>query len=86
MGGWCLVPEGDGAWSQGVWSGGVPGPGGEGSGPERVGACLVSGVPGPGGGVETPPKATAAGGMHPTGIHSSYFVSSKYIHRKYKLN
>ena len=40
----------------GVWSRGVPGPGG--SGP---GGCLV----------ETPPRtATAAGGTHPTGMHS----------------
>ena len=33
------------------------------------------GVPGPGGGVEStpPPTATAAGGMHPTGMHSCLF-------------
>ena len=36
---------------------------------------LVPGVAGPGGGgclVETPPTATAAGGTHPTGMHSCY--------------
>ena len=44
-----------------IW-GGVPG----------LGGCLVRGVPGPGGvpGVDLPRTATAAGGMHPTGMHS----------------
>ena len=47
---------GGGAWSRGAWSRG----------------CLLGGS-GPGGClVETPPlMATAAGGMHPTGMHSS---------------
>ena len=50
---------------------GVPGPGGS-----AFGGCLVWGVPGPGGArfggclVETPTTATAAGGTHPTGMHS----------------
>ena len=71
--GGCLVPGGG-------WSQGVPFLGGRGE------EGLVLGVPGPGGGgclvpdgvwshrgclVETPPRmATAAGGTHPTGIHS----------------
>ena len=47
-------------------------------------------MPSPGGGlVETPPTATAAGGTHPTGMHSCgiYFViKSKSIYiRKYPL-
>ena len=74
-GGVCLVPGGGGGglvpggclFSGGAWS---------------QGGCLVpgEGVPGPGGGwclvpggclVETPPgTATAAGGTHPTGMHS----------------
>ena len=51
--------------SGGAWSGGLPGPGG--------------GVPGPGGGlVETPPRtATAAGGTHPTGMHSCVYLIIK---------
>ena len=46
--------------------GGVPGRGGSGPG---GGACSRGG-----GGclVETPPTATAAGGTHPTGMHSCY--------------
>ena len=60
--------------------GGVPGPGGcllrggAWSGGGLVpGGCLVTGkgVPAPGGClVETPQTATAAGGTHPTGMHS----------------
>ena len=56
--------------------GGVPGPGGvccRGYAPG--GGCLVhGGVPGPGGGVcgDPPVTATAAGGTHPTGMHSCY--------------
>ena len=45
---------------RGVCSRGVPGPGG----------CMVQGVSAPGGPVETPRTATAAGGTHPTGMHS----------------
>ena len=60
-GGGCLVP-GMCAWSGGVcaWSGGV---------------CAWSGgcVPGPGGACLRPPRtATAAGGTHPTGMHSCF--------------
>ena len=45
-----------------AWSQGVPGLGG---------VCLVGRVSGPGGClVETPQTATAAGGTHPTGMHS----------------
>ena len=54
----CLVQGSTWSWG-GAWSqGGVPGRGGF--------------VPGPGGVLlETPPKtATAAGGTHPTGMHS----------------
>ena len=66
----------------GMVSGGVPGPGG--CAWSWVGGCLVlgGGVPGPGwqgawssGGclVENPPEtATAAGGTHPTGMHSCW--------------
>ena len=44
----------------GAWSRGVPGPGG--------------GVPGPGGAWWRPPRtATAAGGTHPTGMHSCFW-------------
>ena len=72
-GGICLGS----AWSQGVSvPGGLPGlegglvpgglPGAGGSAPGRFapGGCLV----------ETPPTATAAGGTHPTGMHSSYII------------
>ena len=66
-----MVPGG--SWSlRGAWSWGVPGPGG----PGPMGGWSW-GVPGPGGGsapggclVETPQMATAAGGTHPTGMHS----------------
>ena len=34
-------------------------------GPHQEGGCLV----------ETPPMATAAGGMHPTGIHSCILIN-----------
>ena len=61
-GGGCLVPGVPAGreclvlgW--GVWSWGVPGPGG--SGPRGVGAWW-----------RTPLVATAAGGTHPTGMHS----------------
>ena len=68
--GGCLVPGGylvqGGVWSWGgcLVPGVVPGPGGWVPGP--------GGVPGSGGClVETPPQtATAAGGTHPTGMHS----------------
>ena len=52
-------PGGRGAWSQGglVWGG---------SGPGAVPA--PRGVPGG----DPPPMATAAGGTHPTGMHSCY--------------
>ena len=70
---------------RGVCPGGVPGPGGACSrgvpGPKGSalgGGCLVPG----GGGIpacteaEPPPgeTATAADGMHPTGMHSCYFL------------
>ena len=42
----------------GAWSGGVPGPGGR----SAPGGYLV----------ETPGTATAAGGTHPTGMHSCF--------------
>ena len=47
-----------GIWSQGgAWSGG----------------CMALGGSGPGGAWWRPPEtATAAGGMHPTGMHSCY--------------
>ena len=64
----CLVQGGGGyAWSQGgvclvrglAWSGGWPGPGG--------GAWSLGVL------VETPSEiATAAGGTHPTGMHSCF--------------
>ena len=60
----CLVPEG-------VCSGGVPAPGEGGSAP---GGCLVlGGVPGG----DPLGTATAAGGTHPTGMHSclQYFCT-----------
>ena len=75
----CVCPWGVGAWSRG-W---VPGPAGGVSAP---GGCLVRGlsaprgVPAPGGyllwGVPggDPPTATAAGGSHPTGMHSCSFI------------
>ena len=66
----CVCPQG-GAWSQGVpgpgggaWSRGEPAPRGvsapRGSGPGW--GCLV----------EAPRTATAAGGTHPTGMHSCF--------------
>ena len=62
---WGVHDPGGGAWCQGVhgpWGWGVHGPGGW-------------GVHGPGGGlVETPRTATAAGGTHPTGMHSCYLT------------
>ena len=57
--GGCMVPGG--AWSRGCMVPGVHGPGG---------AWSWGLVHGPGGLVETPPTATAAGGTHPTGMHS----------------
>ena len=58
--GGCLLPGG--CLLLGVWFQGVPSPGG---------VCSGGGVPGPvgmpGG---DPPMATAAGGTHPTGMHS----------------
>ena len=76
----CLVQGAGGVWSKGwgclvlgggVWSRGVPGPGGVWS----QGGCLVLGKGGlvPGGwvsGGDPPRTATAAGGTHPTGMHS----------------
>ena len=49
--------------SGGAWSVGVPGLGGV-----CARGCLV-----PGGG-DPPGTATAAGGTHPTGMHSCYFI------------
>ena len=54
--GGCLVPGG------GCLLRGLPGPGGL--------CCPVPGACSAGGGVETPVMATAAGGTHPTGMHS----------------
>ena len=53
---------------------GVPGPGGVWSqGVSGAGGAWSQGVPGPGGYlVETPRTATAAGGTHPTGMHSCF--------------
>ena len=56
-----------GAWSQGVCSWGVSGPGG---------------VPGPGGCLVETPLATAAGGTHPTGMHSCCGLSLKTLSGK----
>ena len=71
----CVCPQGGGAWCGGVCSGGCLVPGG--SAPRRM--------PGPGGLVshhalrQTPPgeMATAADGMHPTGMHSCFTHASK---------
>ena len=52
-----VCPQG-GAWSGGAWSRGVPGPGGTWS----WGSALW----------RPPGTATAAGGTHPTGMHSSH--------------
>ena len=49
----------------GAWPGGVPGPGGAWSR-----GCLVLVLGGPGG--DPPGTATAAGGTHPTGMHSCW--------------
>ena len=58
----CLVPGG--VCSVGSCHGGVPGPGG----------CLVlGGCLAPRGWWRHPGMATALGGMHPTGMHSSGF-------------
>ena len=72
----CMVPE-EGcmvqgvcawswgcAWLGGVWSKGVHGP----RGVHGLGRCMVGG----GGLVEIPWTANAAGGMHPTGMHSCF--------------
>ena len=76
----CLVPGG-GAWSgwlPGLGWDGVPGPG-RGSGPGGGGAwsgdawsggCLV----------ETPQMTTAAGGTHPTGMHSCLVIFHRHPH------
>ena len=85
--GMCLS-TGGGAWSGGICSlaggaccqggacfqRGVPGLGG--GGLLRGGACsLVGGLLG--GLMETPRTATAAGGTHPTGMHSCLFIRTK---------
>ena len=59
-----------GAWSGGCLVWGVPGPGGAWS----RGVSGPRGVPGPGGspGGDSPGTATAAGGTHPTGMHSCW--------------
>ena len=60
----CVCPRGrgGGGWSQGcLLLGGLPGPGGGGGG-VGIPACTEADPPG-----ET---ATAAEGMHPTGMHS----------------
>ena len=71
-GGVC-VPSPGGAWSGVAWSGGA-----------WSGGCLLQGGPGPGGscsqggcspgvpGGDLPGTATAAGGTHPTGMHSCF--------------
>ena len=63
----------------GAKSRGVPGPGGGCLVPGdawSLGGCLVLGGSGPGGpGGDPPPQtATAAGGTHPTGMHSCYLT------------
>ena len=80
----CLVWGG--AWSRGVCSqGGLP-PGGEhllqggawsgGSAPR--GGAWSGGLPGPGGlGCLVPGGVTAAGGTHPTGMHSCSLMESR---------
>ena len=50
------VPAPGGAWSGGAWSGG----------------CLLWRVPAPGMPGGDPQMVTAAGSMHPTGMHSCY--------------
>ena len=72
-----LLPGG--AWSQGGLLWGVPGPGGLLPGGLLQGGAWSWGVPGPWGVsapggclVETPRMATAAGGTHPTGMHSCF--------------
>ena len=79
--GGCLVPGG--AFSGGAWSGGS-GPGGGVPGPGE-GECLLWGgawgVPG-GCLVETPQTATAAGGTHPTGMHSCLNLKYKAASEK----
>ena len=55
----------------GLVLGGVPGPGGC---LVPGGGCLVLGSLAPRGLVETPPMASAAGGTHPTGMHSCYLT------------
>ena len=61
----CVCPRGD------ACSRGVPGTGGAWSG-----GCMVPGVPG---GDPPPPTATAAGGTHPTGMHSCSLFSYKCL-------
>ena len=62
----CVCPQG-GACSRGVvLSRGLPGLGRPGPG-----GCLV----------ETPQTATAAGGTHPTGMHSCYYFYPGIFHR-----
>ena len=92
------VPGPGGAWSGGggcLVPGGVPGLGGW-PGPRGAwsqGVCMVrGGVPGPRGGlVETPPEAaTAAGGTHPSGMHSCFIITGpswreNYLHRFFLL-
>ena len=78
------VPGLGGAWSSWVpglgsgSSGGVPGRGCLLRGDLLLGGCLVLGGLGPGGClVETPRTATAAGGTHPTGMHSCLYNEVK---------
>ena len=84
------------AWSGGcLLSGGVPGPRGGlllGGGLLRRGVCSQGGawywgclLPG-GCLVETPPTATAAGGPHPTGMHSClHFVHNQLNHKQERI-
>ena len=67
---WGVPAPGGCACSQGVWSQRVPAPGG--SSPRGRGCLLSGGLVPEGCLVETPTTATAAGGTHPTGMHSCF--------------
>ena len=69
------VPAREGAWSGGVCFRGAPGPRGSAHrGVPGPGGCLLPGGSGPGRGAwwRPPGTTTAAGGTHPTGMHSCF--------------